>query len=105
MDGLPLAARSRARALIAFVVLVCVCALAALSSVRVSAGHADAADPEAVPRQLVVGFDPTATDKQQQKAVDKARGTITDSLYSIDGAVGNVDPNQIDSAAQKPAKP
>jgi len=104
MDGLPLAARSRARALIAFAVLVCLCALAAFSSVRVSAGRADVADPEAVPGQLVVGFDPAATDKQQQKAVDKAGGTITDSLDSIDGAVVNVDPDKIDSAAQKLAK-
>src|SRR5438876_890022 len=101
MDGSPLSGRSHVRALISFAVLACLCALAAFSSVRVSAGRADEADPEAVPGQLVVGFDPEASDKQQQKAVDKAGGTITDSLDSINGAVVDVDPDRIDLAAQK----
>jgi subtilisin family serine protease len=101
MDGLPLAARTRVRALLAFASLVCLCVLAALSSVGVSTGRADQADPEAVPGQLVVGFKPTATDRQQRKAVDKVGGTIESTLDSIDGAVVSVDPGEIDTAAQE----
>src|SRR2546425_1209801 len=101
MDGLPLAARTRVRASLAFALLVCLCALALLSSVGVSAGRADQADPEAVPGQLVVGFKPTATDRQQVKAVDKVGGTIETTLDSIDSAVVSVDPGEIDTAAQE----
>jgi subtilisin family serine protease len=101
MDGSPLAARSRACALIAFAVFACVCTLALFSSLHVSAGRADETNPEAVPGQLVVGFDPDASDRQQQKVVDKAGGTITNSLDSINGAVVNVDPDKIDLAAAK----
>src|SRR5690242_8546520 len=101
MDGSPLAARSRACALIAFAVFACVSTLALFSSLHVSAGRADETNPEAVPGQLVVGFDPDASDRQQQKVVDKAGGTITNSLDSINGAVVNVDPDKIDLAAAK----
>lgn len=104
MDGWPLAARSRARALLALVCLACLCALAALSSVGVTAGRADEATPEAVPGQLVVGFQPTATDQQQEKAVKKAGGSIENKIDSIDGALVSVDPGEVDSAAQELAR-
>jgi subtilisin family serine protease len=104
MDGWPLAALSRARALIALVCLACLCALAAASSVGVTPSRADEATPEAVPGQLVVGFKPTATDQQQEKAVKKAGGTIADKIDSIDGALVSVDPGEVDSAAQELAR-
>jgi subtilisin family serine protease len=86
------------------VCLACLCALAAASSVGVTPGHADETTPEAVPGQLVVGFKPTATDQQQEKAVKKAGGTIEDVIDSIDGALVSVDPGEVDSAAQELAR-
>jgi subtilisin family serine protease len=101
MDGLPLAARTRWRALFSLACLACLSALGLLSSVGVSQGRADEADPEAVPGQLVVGFKPTATDRQQQKAVDKAGATIESTIDSIDGALVSVDPGEVDTAAEE----
>jgi subtilisin family serine protease len=104
MDGLPLAARTRVRALIALACLACLCALAMLGSVGVTPGRADEADPEAIPGQLVVAFKSTATERQQQKALDKVDGTIEDSIDSIDGALVSVDPDEIDAAAEELAR-
>jgi subtilisin family serine protease len=101
MDGLPLAARTRARVLLAFACLACISALGALTA---APGRADDSGSNVVPGQLVVGFKPTATDRQQLKAVTKAGGTIEDTLDSIDGALVSVDPGETDSAAEELAR-
>jgi subtilisin family serine protease len=48
-----------------------------------------------------VGFRPAATERQQQKVVDKVGGTIETTLGAIDSAVVSVDPGEIDTAAQE----
>jgi subtilisin family serine protease len=102
MDGPPLAARTPLRTVLALACLASLCALAFLSSFGAAAGRADdEAESDAIPGQLVVGFNGDATDKQQLKAVDKAGGTIEDTIDSIDGALVTVDPDDTDRAAQK----
>jgi thermitase len=101
MDGLPLSVRTRLRPLLAFACLACFCALAALSSVGAAPGLADVAQSDAVPGELIVGFKPTATDNQQQKAIDKAGATIEDPIDSIDGALVSVDPDETDAATEE----
>jgi thermitase len=101
MDGLPLAARIRLRALFAFACFACFSALGALVSIGAAPGFADDAQSDAVPGQLVVGFDPDATEKQQRKAVNKAGATIEQDLDSIDGALVSVDPDETDAAAEE----
>jgi len=76
--------------------------LAALSSVGAAAGLA--VDAHEVPGELVVGFKPTATEKQQRKAVDRAGATIEDTIESIDSAVVSVDPDEADAAAEELAR-
>jgi subtilisin family serine protease len=100
MDGLSLHPRGRRRPVLAFAVLACVIALGFLVSLGAASGRADD-NPDAVPGQLVVGFKPSATDKQQQKAVDKVGGTIEDTIDSIDGAVVSVNPDETDAAAEE----
>ncbi len=56
MDGSPLAARSRLRALVAFACLASISALAVLSSFGTATGRADdVSASDAIPGQLVVG--------------------------------------------------
>ena len=100
MDGMPLHPRGRLRPALALAILVLVTALAALTSFGATPGRADG-NPDVVPGQLVVGFDPNASPKQQQKAVDKAGGTIADRIDSIGGAVVSVDPEAADAVAQE----
>jgi subtilisin family serine protease len=95
--------RGRRRPVLALAVFACVIALGALVSLGAASGRADS-DPNAVPGELVVGFKPSATDKQQEKAVDKVGGTIEDTLDSIDGAVVSVSPDQTDAAAEELAR-
>jgi subtilisin family serine protease len=95
--------RGRRRPLVAVAVLAGVTMLAALTSLGAAAGRADDS-PDAVPGQLVVGFTPDATDKQQEKAVKKVGATVEDSIDSIDGAVLNVDPDETAAVAEELAR-
>src|SRR4051812_14845893 len=101
MDGLPLVARSRWRAAFALACLACFTALGALVSLGAAPGLANDDASDVVPGQLVVGFKPDATDKQQRKAVQKAGGRIEEDLDSIDGALVSVDPDETDQAADE----
>jgi subtilisin family serine protease len=101
MDGLPLSARIRLRPLVAFACLACLCALAALSSLGAEPGLADDTQSEVVPGELIVGFKPTATDAQQNKAIDKVDATIEDPIDSIDAALVSVDPDETDAATEE----
>ena len=103
MDGTPLHPRGRRRSLAAVAVLACVTIAGALTSVGAASGRADD-NPDVVPGQLVVGFNPNASAKQQLKAVDKAGATIGDRIDSIGGAVVNVDPDDADAAAEELAR-
>ena len=100
MDGMPLHPRGRLRPALALAIFLCVTALAALTSFGATPGRADD-NPDAVPGQLVVGFDPNASPKQQQKAVDKAGGTIENRIDSIGGAVVSVDPADTAAVAEE----
>jgi subtilisin family serine protease len=100
MDGLPLSVRVRVGPLLALTCLACLCGVALLSSLRPAPGLADTTDPDAVPGQLIVGFRPTATDAQQEKAVDRAAATIEDPIDSIDAALVSVDPNETEAATE-----
>jgi subtilisin family serine protease len=99
MDGIPPHPRGRRISLVLAAIVVCVTVLGALVSLGAKPGRADDV-PDAVPGELVVGFTPTATDRQQQKAVDRAGGTIEESIDSIDGALVSVDPNETDAATE-----
>jgi subtilisin family serine protease len=99
MDGLPLHPRGRRLPLIACAIFVCVTVLGALVSLSAASSRADD-DPDAVPGQVVVGFKPTASDRQEEKAVDKVGGTIEDRIESIDGALVSVDPDGADAAIE-----
>src|SRR4051794_19378312 len=100
MDGSPPTAPGRVRAALAVACLAAVSALGGLTSVGAATGHADD-PPDAVPGQLVVGFKPTATDRQEQKAIDKVGATVEDRIESIDGALLSVDPEETDAAAEE----
>src|SRR5438876_12364686 len=86
MDGLSLAAPGRLRSALALACLVALIALGALASGGAAPGLADD-PPDAVPGELVVGFTPSSTEKQQQKAVNKVGATIEDRIDSIGGAL------------------
>jgi subtilisin family serine protease len=98
---MPLVARTRLRAVLAFACLCCFTALAALVSLGAAPGFADGGQSDVVPGQLVVGFKPNASEKQQRKAVNKAGVTIEQELASIDGALVSVDPGETDAAAEE----
>ena len=99
MDGLPLAAR---RSLLALACLACLSALALLSSIRAEPGLAGGDTQDgAVPGELVVAFKPTSTEKQQQKAVDRADATVEDDIDSIGGVLVSVDPDETEEATEE----
>ncbi len=100
MDGLPLPAMFRLRALIALACFGCLSALGLLCSVGAAPGLADDAQ-SAVPGQLVVAFKPSATDRQERKALDKVGATVEDEIDSIDGALVSVDPDETDAATEE----
>ena len=54
-----------------------------------------------VPGELIVGFKPSATVWQEKRAVDKARGEITDRIESVDAALVTVDPDQTEDASAR----
>ena len=72
-----------------------------LSSLRAAPGLADDAQSHEVPGELVVGFQPRATARQQRMAIDRVDGTVEDTIDSIDGAVVSVDPDETDAAAEE----
>jgi subtilisin family serine protease len=100
MDGLSLHPRGGRRPLAAVAVLACVCSLGILTSLGAATGRADD-DAAAVPGQLVVGFKPNFSGRQQQKAIDKVGATIANRIDSIGGAVVNVDPAETEAAAEE----
>jgi subtilisin family serine protease len=100
MDVTPLHPRGRRRPLALVASLACVTIVAALSSLGAAPGRADD-NSDVVPGQLVVGFTPNTTNKQQLKAIDKAGGTLEDRIDSIGGAVVSVDPEDTDAAAEE----
>src|SRR5438876_7668739 len=51
-----------------------------------------------IPGELVVGFEPSASAKDERKAVTDAGGQIASRIPSIDAAVVNVDPDKADQA-------
>jgi hypothetical protein len=85
MDGSSLAARGRLRSALALAALAVATTLGALMSGGPTTGLADD-PPDSVPGQLIVAFKPTATDKQEQKAVDRVDATVEQRIESIDGA-------------------
>jgi subtilisin family serine protease len=101
MDGLPLAARRQLRPLVALCALASLCALALLSSIGATPSLAGDSQSGTVPGELVVGFKPASTEKQQQKAINKAGATIEDDIDSIGGALVSVDPDETDAATEE----
>src|SRR5215216_3802768 len=101
MDGLPLSERIRLRPLAAFACLACLCVLGGLSSLGTAPGLADDAQSDTVPGELIVGFKPTATDAQQDRAIDKADATVEDPIESIDATLVSVDPGETDAAIEE----
>jgi subtilisin family serine protease len=100
MDGSSLAARGRLRSALALAALAVATTLGALLSGGPTTGLADD-PPDSVPGQLIVAFKPTATDKQEQKAVDRVDATVEQRIESIDGALVSVDPDETDAAAEE----
>ena len=96
--GLPMPSRPRHRQpasaclFAARRVLRSLIALLALASVGVDRSAAVDDQAEAVPGELVVGFTPSATAWQEQRAVEKARGEVEDRIESMDAALVTVDP-------------
>ena len=58
-------------------------------------------DAEVVPGELIVGFTPSATDWQEQRAVDKARGELSERIESVDAALVTVDPDRTADASAR----
>ena len=58
-----------------------------------------------MPGELIVGFKPSATQWQEKRAVEKARGEIAERIDSVDAAVVTVDPDQTRRSATPAAQP
>jgi subtilisin family serine protease len=89
----------RAFSLLAAVALLLTLLVLAASAAERSVALGEA--PEVVPGQLIVGFAPEATDWQEKRAVEKARGEVEDRIDSVDATVVAVDPNKTDDASQR----
>jgi subtilisin family serine protease len=74
----------------------------ALLSPRVESGRA-ADDPQAdvVEGELVVSFTPDASERNEERAVDRAGGDIEQRIDSLDAAVVSVDPDRTDSTTKR----
>ena len=71
-----------------------------LSAVGVERGVAD--DPsDTVPGELIVGFKPSATEWQEKRAVQKAKGEVDSRIESVDAVVVTVDPQDTDDASAR----
>ena len=84
MPSLPVTGSRRRRAFSLFARgRAAVLALLALAAVGVGAKRrAGRSSAEVVPGELIVGFTPSATEWQEQRAVDKARGELEERIES-----------------------
>ena len=101
MPSLPVTGSRRRRAFSLFVSAALLLALFTLAVVGVDRSVALDGQAEAVPGELIVGFTPTATAWQEQRAVDKARGEVADRIESVDAAVVTVDPDRTADASER----
>jgi subtilisin family serine protease len=75
--------------------------LLTLAVVGVDRSAATDDQAEAIPGELIVGFTPSATDWQEQRAIAKARGELEERIDSVDAAVVTVDPSRTDDASER----
>ena len=101
MPSLPVTGSRRRRAFSLFVPTALLLALLMLAAVGAERSAATDDQAEAVPGELIVGFTPTATAWQEQRAVDKARGELTERIESVDAALVTVDPNRTAEASER----
>ena len=85
-------------ALVAVSLLFAFAALAVFGAERSVAVDADAG---VVPGELIVGFTPSATEWQETRAVQKARGELDGRIESIDAAIVTVDPDRTQDATER----
>jgi len=101
MPSLPVTGSRPRRAFSLFAaaaLLVALLMLAALGAERSAAVDVGA---EAVPGELIVGFDAAATEWQETRAVAKARGELEERIDSVDAAVVTVDPSRTEDATER----
>jgi thermitase len=101
MPSLPVTGSRLRRAYCLFVSAALLLALLALAVVGVEHSVALDDQAEAVPGELIVGFAPSATEWQEQRAVDKARGELEGRIESVDAAVVTVDPDRTADASAR----
>ena len=64
--------------------LILLVLLMTVATIGTDIGHADDVQGASVPGELIVGFTPNATEWQENRAVDKAGGEISDRIDSVD---------------------
>jgi subtilisin family serine protease len=101
MPSVPVTGIRRRHALAALVSISVLFALAALGAGGADSSIADGEQATAVPGELIVGFTSTATEWQEKRAVQKARGEVADRIESIDAAVVTVDPDRTQDATER----
>jgi subtilisin family serine protease len=56
---------------------------------------------QAIPGELIVGFTSSATEWQEKRAIEKARGELEGRIESVDAALVTVDPDRTDDASAR----
>ena len=101
MPSLPVTGSRPRRAFYLCAAAALLIALLALAFVGVDRSAAVDGQAEAVPGELIVGFTSSATEWQEQRAVEKARGEVEDRIESVDAALVTVDPGRTEDATER----
>ena len=101
MSSLPVTGSRPRRALSLFGSAALLLALFTIAVVGVDRSAAQDAQGDAVPGELIVGFIPSATAWQEQRAVEKARGEMEERIESVDAALVTVDPDRTEDATAR----
>jgi subtilisin family serine protease len=101
MPSLPVTGSRLRRAYSLFAAAALLLALLSLAVVGVERSVALDDQAEAVPGELIVGFTPSATDWQEQRAIDKTRGELEERIESVDAALVTVDPDRTEAVSAR----
>jgi subtilisin family serine protease len=101
MPSLPVTGSRLRRAFSLFASAALLLALLSLAVVGVDRSVALDDQAEAVPGELIVGFAPSATAWQEQRAIDKTRGELEQRIESVDAALVTVDPARTDDVSAR----
>jgi len=93
--------RERARRALCALAVLALLVAAALVSPRVERGHAEDAQAETVPGELVVSFTPTAKEFHEERAIARTGGEVEQRLESSDSVVLSVEPDRTDHVIRR----